>query len=157
MILHPGDLVELDTVHIFQPLTARIYLYTLLDVYSRWAFALATEKINTIKSVEFVKKAKQKAPFKFICLQSDHGSEFSKQFSERIQIRHRHSRVRKPNDNAHLERFNRTIQEEFLRHLKSLEIPEINAALPEYLNYYNSKRPHLGINLKTPCQLLRSY
>jgi len=68
-------------------------------------------------------------------------------------IRHRHSRVRKPNDNAHVERFNRTIQEEFLDHLPR-DVSFINEKLPEYLVYYNTKRLHLGIGLKTPQDIL---
>lgn len=153
----PGFLVEIDTVHLMETKDRRIYVYTLLDVCSRWAFALATEKINTVRSTEFVKMAQEKSPFLFHCLQSDHGSEFSKQFSDRIKIEHRHSRVRKPNDNAHLERFNRTIQQEFLKKFSPYDVKHINAKLPEYLTYYNEERLHLGLSLKTPLQVLRSY
>lgn len=153
----PGSLVELDTIHLVEVIPDRIYVYTLLDVFSRWAFARATEKINTVRSVDFVKRAQEEASFAFECLQSDHGPEFSKQFSDRIQIRHRHSRVRRPNDNAHLERFNRTIQTEFVSRFHSYDIRLMNKHLPEYLRYYNEDRLHLGLNLKTPLQVLRSY
>ena len=89
-------------------------------------------------------------------LQSDHGSEFSTSFSERARIKHRHSRVRRPNDNAHLERFNRTIQEECLDALpKDTRI--INRNLPKYLRYYNEKRHHFGLNLQTPLKVITSY
>ena len=43
----PGTLVELDTVHIGMALNDRLYVYTLLDVCSRWAFAEAEERIST--------------------------------------------------------------------------------------------------------------
>lgn len=148
-----GDLVEVDTIHIMQNQRDKIYIYTLLDVFSRWAFALATEKINTHQSTNFVRQALQKSPFEFTCLQSDNGPEFSQNFTERIQIIHRHSRVRKPNDNAHLERFNRTIQEEFLNKMP-VDVRVINKELPKYLDYYNQERLHLGINLKTPIQII---
>lgn len=151
-----GDLVQVDTIHIMQTQTARIYVYTLLDVYSRWAFALASNKINTHKSFNFVKAAISKSPFQFNCIQSDNGPEFSQNFTERIKIIHRHSRVRRPNDNGHLERFNRTIQQEFLKKLP-VDVKTINKNLPRYLKYYNEQRLHLGINLKTPAQVLRSY
>lgn len=148
-----GDLVQIDTIHIMQNQTEKIYIYTLLDVYSRWAFALASNKINTHKSFSFVRTAISKSPFQFNCIQSDNGSEFSQNFSERIKIIHRHSRVRTPNDNAHLERFNRTIQQEFLNKLP-VNVQTINKNLPKYLKYYNEQRLHLGINLKTPSQIL---
>jgi len=152
-VRYPGDLVQIDTIHLMDSPKGRIYVYTLLDVYSRWAYAEASEKINTINSIRFVKKAQKLAPFSFNHLQSDNGSEFSKQFTERVKIKHRHSRVRQPNDNAHLERFNRTIQTELIRNLPS-EVKLIQKALPGYLDYYNKKRLRLGIDLQTPTKLI---
>ena len=151
--VNPGDLVQLDTIHLMEDEKSRIYVYTLLDLYSRWSHAWAVKKVNTRKSVEFVRRAKGKFPSDFKCLQSDNGSEFSQHFSERIKIAHRHSRVRRPNDNAHLERFNRTIQEELLDKLPR-DVDVINRYLPKYLKYYNTERLHMGIGFKTPAQML---
>ena len=69
---------------------------------------------------------------------------------------HRHSRVRRPNDNAHLERFNRTIQEECLYRLP-YSVEKYNSEIEEYLKYYNTQRLHLGINLKSPLQHLKCF
>lgn len=154
--LKQGDLVQVDTIHIMKDGKQRIYIYTLLDVYSRWAHALASERINTHRSLYFVRQAIKNSPFPFICLQSDNGAEFSQNFTERIKIIHRHSRVRRPNDNAHLERFNRTLQQEFLNKVP-VNVYSINKELPKYLAYYNEQRLHLGIDLKTPAQVLQSY
>lgn len=147
-----GDLVEVDTIHIGPHRPGRLYIYTLLDVYSRWAWADVVLRISTHHSLRFVRAAQSKAVFTFHTIQSDHGPEFSTYFTENIQIKgpiHRHSRVRQPNDNAHLERFNRTIQEECLN-----RIPETLKAyqkeIPEYLHYYNNERLHLGLGLTTP-------
>lgn len=154
--IKPGDLVIVDTIHLMESPQKRIYVYTLIDVYSRWTFAWATDKINTRKSIEFLKRARAMADFEFNCIQSDHGSEFSQHFSERIKILHRHSRVRKPNDNSYLERFNRTLQDECLRKCK-VNVKIFNKALPVYLNYYNAERLHMGINFKTPNFLLKRF
>ena len=89
-------------------------------------------------------------------IRSDNGPEFSKWCTHgwlRMKIKHRHGRVRKSNDQAHVERFNRTIQDEFLRYM-SKDVDAINRQLPKYLKYYNQERLHLGIDLKTPCQIL---
>jgi len=56
--LKPGDLVMVDTIHLMVNDYQRIYVYTLIDVYSRWTYARATETINTRKSIKFLKKAK---------------------------------------------------------------------------------------------------
>lgn len=151
----PGDLVELDTIHILPQGGERFYVYTLIDVVSRWAYAKTVPRINTHQSLQFLREAQARAPFPFATLQSDHGSEFSTTFSARARIQHRHSRIRQPNDNGHLERFNRTLQEECL----TVE-PTMTAyrrALRDYLPYYNTDRLHLGLNLKTPLQVLPSY
>lgn len=153
LVSKPGDLIQLDTIHLMKNEKERIYIYTLLDVYSRWAYAWASERMNAMKTVKFVRKAKQLFPWDFNHLQSDHGPEFGTHFTERIKISHRHSRVRRPNDNAHLERFNRTLQNELIDHLPK-DVKTINEHLTKYLNYYNQERLHLGLDLKTPCQIL---
>jgi transposase InsO family protein len=152
-VVHPGDLVEADTIHLMTGAKTRIYVFTLIDLYSRWVYAKAYEKINGAKSVAFVKEAKRHAPFLFQTMQTDHGSEFGTHFTNRIGILHRHTRVGKPNDNAHIERFNRTLQEECLDKYER-QVDTLNKALKTYLAHYNTKRLHLGINLKTPNQLL---
>lgn len=154
--LEPGDLVMVDTIHLMINDCQRVYVYTMIDVYSRWTYALATDRINTRKSIEFLKRARDLAPFEFRCIQSDHGSEFSQHFSERIRILHRHSRVRKPNDNSYLERFNRTLQDECLRDLPN-NVKVFNKVLPDYLKYYNTERLHMGINFKTPISMIKCF
>jgi transposase InsO family protein len=153
----PGMLVEIDTIHDGAP-EDRLYMYTLLDVCSRWAYAIPALRINTHRSLRFVDGARGIAPIDFATLQSDHGSEFSKWFTKRIVERgmaHRHSRVRTPNDNAHLERFNRTIQEECIARVPRT-LRAWQRAIPEYLEWYNEKRPHLGLDMKTPIDIIKN-
>lgn len=148
-IENPGDLVQIDTIHIVPKFGQRFYVYALLDVCSRWAYAEASLRINTHHTLAFVRRAQQHAPFTFHMVQSDHGPEFSQNFTERIGVAHRHSRVRKPNDNAHIERFIRTLQEECFN--KQPPFPAAyQRALNRYLPYYNGERLHLGLNLQTP-------
>lgn len=154
--LKPGDLVMVDTIHLMVSAKKRIYVYTLIDVYSRWCYAWASDRINTRKSIEFLRRAQAEAPFRFNCIQSDNGSEFSQNFSERIRILHRHSRVRKPNDNSYVERFNRTLKEECLRILP-VDVRIFNSKLPAYLDYYNTERLHMGIKFKTPISLVKCF
>jgi len=113
--LNPGDFLQIDTIHIVPRSGERFYIHTIIDLYSRWSYAKVVSKINTHQSLLFVREAQRKVNFEFKVLQSDNGPEFSSWFTEHVQKvckRHRHSRVRKSNDNAHIERFNRTIQEE---------------------------------------------
>jgi len=154
----PGLLVEADTIH-DGPVGQQLYVYTLLDVHSRWAYAEPAVRIGAAPSARFVGKAQTKAPFVFQTVQTDHGSEFSKWFTRKLSekdVTHRHSRVRTPNDNAHLERFNRTIQEECIARLPR-NLRAWQKEIPQYLDYYNHERPHMGIDWLTPSEMLRSY
>lgn len=154
----PGVLVEIDTIH-DGPHTDRLYIYTLLDVYSRWAHATVIKNINTHHSLSFLQASQKIAPFSFQTIQSDHGSEFSKWFSKRINehgLTHRHSRVRTPTDNGHLERFNRTLQEECLNRVPR-SLKSYHSALSEYLVFYNTERPHMSLNMNAPLDVMRSY
>lgn len=151
-VLNPGDLVEMDTIHLMTGPKTRIYVFTLIDVHSRWVYAKSYEKINGKTSVLFLREAQRHALFKFKMIQTDHGPEFGAWFVSMISIAHRYTRLGKPNDNAHIERFNRTIQEECLDRLER-DVDVLNVEIRKYIKYYNHERLHLGINLKTPIQL----
>ncbi len=151
-----GDLVEIDTIHVMLNRGQKFYVYALIDIYSRWGYAWVSDKINTYRSIKFMKTAQKKAGFKFLTLQTDNGSEFSAYFSENVKTAHRHSRVRRPNDNGHVERFIRTLQEECLNKVPATPW-DYQKAINDYLPYYNNERLHMGINLLTPIQLIPSY
>lgn len=151
-----GALLELDTIHIIAPDGSRIYIYTIIDLYSRWAYAEVVETIGAHRSAGFARRAQRAAPFRFVVIQTDHGSEFSTRFTHRLlqrDILHRHSRVRQKDDQAHIERFNRTIQEECFDRVTH-NISSFKRALPAYLRWYNSERSHMGINYRTPLDLI---
>ena len=114
------------------------------------------QKIGAAPSVRFVYRAMKSAPFHFEMVQTDHGSEFSTWFTHGLKtkgVSHRHSRVRQKDDQAHIERFNRTIQEECLDRVAHT-IPSFKKALRPYLKYYNTERSHMGINYQTPSDLV---
>ena len=153
LTLHPGDLVQIDTIHTMQSEKVRMYTFVCIDVYSRWMYAKSYQKMSAAITLRFVREAEKCAPFSFSMLQSDHGPEFGKWFVSQIQKSHRYTRIGKPNDNAHIERMNRTLQEECLD--TNVRTPRAyNRALRTYLPYYNEHRLHLGIGLRTPIQLL---
>src|SRR3990167_7262388 len=152
-----GALLQDDTVHFVLPDGSRLYVYTLIDLFSRWAYAEVVERMSAQRSARFIEHAQRLAPFPFVMVQTDHGSEFSTWFTHGLwlaKLEHRHSRVRQSNDNAHIERFNRTVQEECLDRTAHT-LKHFASALEEYLPYYNGKRSHMGINYQTPLEVLR--
>ena len=158
----PGKLVQMDSIHIMQNKKRRMYIFTLIDVHSRWAYATASQKLSAHLALVTFRRAQQMSPFQIDCVQSDHGPEFAQHFTTYVQARgtrHRHSRVRQPNDNAHVERFNRTIQEELAPEIQKYKnnIPWLNRSINNYLMYYNNERLHAGIGHKTPAEMLEVF
>jgi len=152
---HPGDLVQTDTVHYMWPDGRRAYLYTVVDVCSRWAYVEYHERVLPDIATAVILRAQDKAGFTFRMVQSDNGPEYSKWFTDRLLaggIASRHSRVRRPNDNAHIERFNRTVQEECFGGLRP-QVATAGRILSDWLRYYNESRLHLGI-MTTPARIV---
>lgn len=150
-----GDLVQFDTIHFVDKEGKRSYVYTALDVYSRYGFAMISKKSNCHRSVSFFKKTLAYFPFKISCVQTDNGPEFGLHFTDAVTRRkmtHRHIHPRSPNENGHLERFNRTIQEEMPRNKLCIFLPR---HISQFLRYYNTDRMHMGIKFKTPVQKLK--
>lgn len=159
--MRPGELVETDTIHYVCPFTKRRrYVYAVIDLYTRMSYAEIYDRIGPGIAARVVLQAQVQFGFTFAMVQADNGTEFSRCFAERLNahgIHTRHSRLHRPNDNAHVERFNRTIQEECLG--RTLSYKELNEQVQErltaYLDYYNTKRLHLGLQCRTPLEMLQ--
>jgi len=154
----PGILVQIDSM---QEGLAKEELraYALIDVCSRWAHAEAAPRISTHRSLAFVEKARRLSPFPFRVVQSDHGQEFSKWLTKRLGergISHRHSRVRRPTDNAHVERFILTLQRDCLKKVPS-SLRSWRREIPEFLRWYNTERPHMALGMRTPVETLKCF
>ena len=117
-VTKPGELVETDTIHYICPTTKRrLYAYTVIDVFSRMAYAEIHPRILPGIAANVVLHARMELGFDFTMVQSDNGPEFGRYFEQVLRGQDmlvRHTRLGRPNDNAHIERFNRTVQEECL-------------------------------------------
>ncbi len=154
----PGDLVQTDTVHLYDHRTKqRTYLYTLVDVYSRWAYAEHHTRLGQDIAADVIRRSQAHAGFHFTTVQADNGPEFGRHFEELLQAQGavvRHSRVRRPNDNAHIERFNRTVQEECTGSSCPVAT-NLQGKVLAYLAYYNQERLHLSLQCRTPLEMLQ--
>lgn len=72
---------------------------------------------SSLSTFDFLMRLSLLVDGKIAAILSDNGSEFAKYFEEackRLKITHIYTRVKTPKDNAVDERFNRTLQEEFM-------------------------------------------
>lgn len=154
----PGELVEIDTIVRFI-LGIKRYIITAVDVHGRIAFAWCYNRPGSANARDFMQKLQTALPFAIVAIQTDNGSEFHKYFAEYLKevgIKHFWNYPGRPYRNGHIEKFNRTIQEEFIDwnekwlndHLK------FNRKMTDWLIWYNTERPHWSLRLQSPVQFL---
>ena len=159
--LYPGHCVAFDTVEKIVD-GCRRYIITFEDIYTRYCFAWSTTSHASLAAEEFFNLCRQIFPFSFDFVLTDNGSEFKKHFDKKVRdlhMTHYHTYPRTPKMNAHCERFNRTIQEEFVDyHMPLLKTPEeFNRQLMTYLFWYNTTRVHCAFrNKQSPVQFMLS-
>lgn len=157
----PGELIQTDTIHHVDPFSGKkLYYYTVIDLYTRMTHTTMATVLRQGLAVQAILAAQESFGFSFAMVQSDNGPEFSQYFEQRLRrvgIQTRHSRLGRPNDNAHIERFNRTLQDECIGYYwrRSVPLPRQQQTLTEYLDYYNNDRVHLGIQMQTPAGMLQ--
>jgi len=172
---HPGDIIGMDVFYVgCLKGVGRIYQYTAIDTYSSFSWAkLYTDK-GAQSACDFMMHVHNNSldiPVKSVL--TDNGKEFTthhkskKHCFERVlnelNIKHRLTKVRHPWTNGAVERFQRTVLEEFYQVIfrkKIFEsIDELNDDLYKYIDYYNYKRTHQGkrTNGRVPAELYLLY
>lgn len=171
----PGELVSQDSFYVghFKGI-GRVYMHTAVDTFGSYAFAcLATEK-NAIRATELlwghIVPFYEAHELTLENLLTDNGSEFCgteehpyERMLFNLGIGHRRTRVARPQTNGFVERFHRTILDEFfrvrLREKAYADLESLEVDLQGWLVHYNTKRAHLGYrNLgRTPYQTVLKY
>ncbi len=156
----PGELLSQDTFYVGRMKgVGRIYLHVVVDTYSSFAFGfLYTSKqaeaaVSVLHNDALPFYKQHGIPVKAVL--TDNGTEFCgtpehpyELYLALNEIEHRRTPVRRPQSNGFVERFNRTVNEEFFqrawRQKLYTSLEELQADLDEWLRYYNYERPHQG-------------
>ncbi len=177
----PGDLGHID-LKLLPPILGekvvkgqKEYLLTLVDDCTRIAYFSIIQGKNQHQTRAGLERIFARNSIHFKAIISDNGKEFKgvqKQIDgyfkpktkeegqqhavelllQKMGIKHRYTRVRRPQTNGKVERLNRTISEEFLTKIQFENRLHRLAELRLYEYYYNRKRQHQGINNLTPHQ-----
>ena len=161
----PFELWAVDTIQRVSNGIKR-YILTMVDPTIRVAFAVAIPSKHAkhtacalealIDGIATAKKRQKRS----LAILSDNGSEFKKEFDALIEqkgLTHYWTHPKNPKMNAHNERFNRTIQEQFIDYYEDLlftDLEEFNKHLANWLIDYNTKIPHYSLNFKSPVKYL---
>lgn len=158
---YPGQLLSQDTFYVGRLKgVGRIYLQAVVDTYGSFGFG----KLYTSKRPEtavdilydMVLPFYEECQLKIEALLTDNGTEYKGRpmihlyeiFLDFNDIEHRTTKVGNPRTNGFVERFNRTVLDEFFRKAFREKFYESLEALQDdldvWLNYYNHERPHRG-------------
>lgn len=158
----PGELVQIDTKYLNG---RRRFQYTAIDVVSKWRFIRAYNKQTQENTVDFLKRLINKTKgkgIKILMIQTDNGHEFQlvvREFLTNVKIAHQYIWIHTPDQNGVVERSHRTDDDEFyhLTETRDMTLEELNLALEEWIDFYNTKRLHFSLNFDTPEEYLVSH
>ncbi len=156
----PGEVLSQDTFYVgVLKGVGRVYLHAVVDTFGSYAFGF----LHTTKQPEAAVAVVHNDVLPFYqgkglpvdAILTDNGREFCGKdthpyelYLELNDIEHRKTQVRRPQTNGFVERFNRTVLDEFFRiafRMKMYESVEaLQVDLDAWLVHYNTERPHQG-------------
>lgn len=148
-----GYLVALDTVVLYLN-GAKRYVLAAIDTVSKIAFARMYTSKNSSNAADFLRRFFYLQEGSFLNSLNDNGSEFHKEFikaCQELNINQYWSRNHTPQDNPVCERFNQTLEYEFLDFGNlTADTVLFNQKLTDWLIEYNFVRPHETLLYDTP-------
>lgn len=168
----PGELVHIDTKKLKnvagEDPKCKKYEAGVIDDATRISYIETLPNKKAVTLANFFKRAYKWFKYKYNivikAVLSDNGKEFTwhskagKKFHSfevmclMLEVKHRYTRVCRPQTNGKIERLWRTLNEELFNKYRFSSHTHKNEALMEYLRYYNNSRMHMGIKGLTPVQ-----
>ena len=131
------------------------YFYNAIDAKLKVALTLNYKRLNSKNMNDFYERFRTVYPLRIKDWQTDNGPENLGEFDKTLRkadIPHLFIYPRCPKINSIIERYNRTIQEEFIdNHLEIIhDKPLFHQHLAEYMLFYLTKRIHKSLDKMTP-------
>ena len=157
----PGDLVDIDTMHLHPLPGVTRCQFTAVDCASRWGVVGVRARATAGTAADFLADLLARFPFPVKAIPIDGGSEWMRVFEAACQERGLPLWVLPPHSpkrNGQVERMNRTGREEFWEcYDGELDLPMVGEALRAWEAEYNTIRPHHALALRTPAQFLADH
>ena len=166
---YPGEMVHFDTKRL--PLLKgesksilREYVFVGIDDFSRELYAGIFPDKTQSSAAAFLGQMLEECPYTVECAYSDNGTEYKGTSAHAFValcteqgIGQKFTRVKRPQTNGKAERVIKTLME--MWHEKNLfdSRADRRMGLARFVNFYNTVKPHKGINNLTPYELLTDY
>lgn len=133
------------------------YLLTILDVYSRkilkWILQKSVRKIDVINLFRIINL---QYGIKGVNVRNDNGSQFIandvRQFLRAAEANQEFTHVATPEENAYIEAYHSILETEVVQRFEFESYYEARLTIETYVDFYNNRRLHGGIDFKTPAE-----
>lgn len=168
-----GELGHLDCHYLPKDLIAndptRYYLVAIVDDASRIGWASVVKSLKSLdimfSSLAMLNLLNVEYGIQFESIITDNGSELSSRSGNKeehpfermlmeLGIEHKYTRPYRPQTNGKVERFWRTLNDDLIEGTYFESLDNFKDELLQYLLYYNTARPHQGINGLTPKKMI---
>ena len=140
------------------------YMSTVMDAYSRYILGYYVGRtLETVYSVIALNIALEtshrlRLDTTGLIHHSDRGSQYASEEYVKI-LKDNHILISmtesgNPTDNPQAERINSTVRNELLHGLTFRDIADVMSQLPQRIEYYNTRRPHMSLDNLTPAQAI---
>ncbi|MCL5067357.1 MAG: integrase core domain-containing protein [Thaumarchaeota archaeon] len=141
------------------------YPFSVLDVFTRiwlgYAFDTRAGRESAIMSVNNALASNPQTETSKLVLRVDNGSQYrSREFIESMKalgVKLEFIFVNTPEQNGHIESFQKTLKREYIWVNDFREYPEAEAAIANAFQDYNQKRPHSSLDYRTPFEFLSDW
>lgn len=125
------------------------YLLTAVDIVTKQAWVRVASSFSSAQARALLQEVTTTSLHPIHTIQTDNGSEFAGLFAQALAqdtgLLHLHSSPKSPTSNGYIERFNWTIQDEFLHNCEAFldqDTHQLEQDLTQWLHFYHHVRPH---------------
>jgi hypothetical protein len=166
---YPGELVHFDTKRLplllgEDRLRPREYLFVAIDDFSRELYAGIFPDKTQHSSALFLQQVADGCPYTIEYAYSDNGKEYKGTIHHefvttctQLGIGQKFTRIKRPQTNGKAERVIRTLMDMWHRNELFKDRNQRHISLLRFINFYNTVKPHKGINDMTPYEKLLEY
>lgn len=166
---YPGEMMHLDTKRLpllrgETPFEKHEYLFVGIDDFSRDLYAGIFPDKTQFSSKAFLEQVLDECPYTIEQVYSDNGLEYKgnkdhalSKLCAQHRISQRFTKVKTPQTNGKAERVIRTLMEMWHEKTTFKSRAHRKQELIRFVNWYNTVKPHKGIENRTPMEQLMSY
>ena len=167
---YPGELVHFDTKRLpllkgQSPTQPRQYLFVAIDDFSRELYAdIMPDKTQDSAAHFLVNNVIAQCPYQIDYAYSDNGKEYkgtdSHAFVKACKVNgigQKFTKVNRPQTNGKAERVIRTLMDMWHEKTEFKDNADRYLQLGRFINFYNTVKPHKGLNNLTPYEILYHY